>query len=244
MGGRIQSQSFRTRTSASTKAGLLAAVVFAVSACGLESIAALRPPGFVESSDIDNWFVIQLDGSYDPFVFRGVEYYYRIYTKEATSLASDLETHSEVISNGFKRLNSPIDTTTQLERPLLPIGSGTVTLTILGDLFVSGSNTYHAYITGPAAPINTILQARGLPENGALEVRRGVADTNGKFKAWDDFVLGDDDIDGVVTGTGDDQEVQLALYAFNYGKEDIATRVYSRAVYLGNIFVDIDVESE
>ena len=66
-----------------------------------------------------------------------------------------------------------------------------------------------------------------------MQFRRGVWDTDDTFKSFaDDYLSTDPDISGITSGG-----VRLVLYAISYGKQDLSTDAYSRAVPLTHVDV-------
>jgi hypothetical protein len=194
--------------------------------CGIPSIVALRPPQFVSTSNVDNQFTIQLTSDNDEPQLRGVELYYKFYSDTATVPSGNLETRSEVLANGFRRFASTQDKPGLLELPLVNVSAGPLTITV-----TIRDDTSKETSIEPAAAVVSL--------DG--EFRRSVTDTDGEYKSFDDFILGDADLAGVVTVTGV-QDVQIALYAACFGR-DTFTAVYSPTLYMQSIRVSIDVQN-
>lgn len=213
--------------------------------CGLEDDPVLNPPSDPDVSDIYDYFAFRITENNGDAVeepeFRGVEVYYKFYSSIA-EVQSGLVTQSELVSAGFRRFASTDDRTTLIEYPLIPVPDGdrgkraTITL----DFSPLGLVT-------PTQPLLTAVpDAAGLTIP-ATEFRRGVGySVDNTFKKFysedaDGFVKNDGDIPGLTTAG--DHDVYIALYALCYGKKDLASTIYSRALFLSPIEVTIHVTS-
>jgi hypothetical protein len=233
-----------SRASAAACAAAALSIVLVVQGCGLEQIIVLNPPDYYDVSDGLDYFKVRIDGDNDELLeFRGLEIYYRFYALADTPNVL-LGTQSELAAAGFRRLASIEDRLSFIEYPLVKVASG--------DRGKPSTITFDFSPLGLATPALPFLEAVPDVTGDGLtlaetEFRRGILATDNLHKRFyheTDSGLGfkgsDADIAHLGLGPGD-HEVLIALYALSYGKQDLTTTVYSRAVPLQYITVTIHV---
>jgi len=126
-------------------------------------------------------------------------------------------------SKGFKRIASNSDRINNISKPLISLYSGEITVD-----FDGLEDPIHS------EPVATVL----------VELRRGIADKRigfeDQYKPFTVFEEGDSDISSDIWNaiSGDD-DVTLVIYALSYGKRELIIDVYSIAVYLGEIDIEL-----
>ena len=204
---------------------IVALIILLTSSCGLDTIITLKPPEFVGFSDAENYFIFRGTGDYDSYYFRGFELYYKIYL-EGSTVDSNLLNLSELTTKGFKRVFSNSDRINNINKPLIPLDSGEITVDFDG--------LEEPILSEPVATT-------------PVELRRGIADQRighvDEFKPFTVFEQGDLDISSDIwTAISGDNPVTLAIYALSYGKRDLIIDVYSISVYLGQIDIELPYE--
>ena len=227
---------FATRVSPQLSV-LYAALLFLFS-CGLEYILTLNPPDYVETSIANSYFKIRITDSNSENEFRGIELYYRIYGYSDSNLPISFQDYDELITNGFRRLSSISDTVDGVSKPLLKVpvesrGKESIITIDFEEVSIGKVSNGNVFIS--ASP-----QESGAYDLSIFPTRRGVTDTDGSYKKWDDFKASDPDISS--QNFSIDQRAKLLLYALSFGKEDISTVAYSKAVCLFNIEIEIRIE--
>jgi len=215
-------------------------IILFTSSCGLYTIITLEPPEFVGSFDAENYFIFRAAGDYDPYYFRGFEFYYKIYL-EGSIVDSNLLSLSELQSKGFKRIASDSDRINNISKPLIPLDSANYT--DIFDIKVNFSGIEPSSFEpmaentgGTAAPPTTPF---------SIELRRGIAENRfgydvDYYKPFSVFEGGDADIySDIWDYISGNEDVTIALYALSYGKRELIIDVYSIAVYLGQIDIKL-----
>jgi len=216
---------------------ILSLIILSTSSCGLYDIITLKPPEFVGFSDAEHYFKFRATGEYDSYYFRGFELYYKIYlTSETTD--SNLLSLSELQSKGFKRIASDSDRINIVSKPLIPLDSDNHDDTF--DITVDFNGLDEAIPVEPFAAGETVTPVVSF----SVELRRGIADDRiehpDEFKPFSFFKEDDSDISSAIwTAIFGGGEVTIALYALSYGKRDLIIDVYSIAVYLFEIDIDL-----
>ena len=219
--------------------GAALASALLLSTCGLETVLTLAPPEFVATSDASDYFRIRITCDNDEPEFRGVEFYYKLYDSGAVIPDADInhQKYEDVVSAGFTRIASSDDEPGDISKPLIKVPVS--------------SRGKESEITVALADIDDV-KAIGVPkESGAYEeaglpLRRTVIDGEGNYKAFNDFDEGDADISGLGLDQSELEtgaDVKMVLYTLSYGKENLSTPAFSRAVYLENIEITITSQS-
>jgi hypothetical protein len=230
-------------------------LILFVTSCGLYYITTLNPPQFVSFSDADNYFIFRTVGDHDDYLddisFRGFELYYKIYLQGST-VDSNLLSLSELTSNGFKRIADSDDRINNISKPLIPIEHLPAAFPLetnrddTFDITVDFDGLEEAIPSEPfaAADDPTLLP----PVSFSIELRReGIPDNRigheDEFKPFSVFEEGDADISNDIwNAISGGSAVTIALYALSYGKQDLIIDVYSIAVYLFEIDIELPYE--
>ncbi len=238
------------RAESKNTAGLLFLLICILlsSGCGIESPKILFPPictnaenaYFVSAFEFENESKNNAD-----FLF-GYEIVYKFYSPDDEILENDqlLKTSGEeyltetVLNNlfnlsnldnldGYRRLNSSLDTGGNFQRPLIPVNPEfrkDASLSFTAD-FQNIENQKITYMN-----------------HDDIYVGRYVSNDDGTmltgFKPGD-FSISDDDITFDFSGMGGDK-ARLVLYAVSYGKYQAFQNLYSTAVYLGQIEIKLN----
>jgi hypothetical protein len=217
---------------------LLLLLVLLTAGCGLPSPFYLTPPAtptpLATPTGTPYFQVISTTANIEP-EFRGFELYYKCYKTTGDPIESDFGTSS--FESDLRRAG------------FLPVCSET-------DVFASGRSAPLIYIdpTPPTdrgeaftitvdfnSPANAKYEYTG-PKTGtffSVGVRRSVSDGVGKFKTFDptQFQSTDVDISRIFADAQLAGEFYIAMYAMSYGKQDLATTIWSSPVYLGYIHI-------
>jgi hypothetical protein len=205
------------------------AVLFAAG-CGLPSPYFLEPPGYPKlgfASDSTPIFYVESTTANSEPEFRGFELYYKCYKDEA-SIEYGFGTgnqESDLKAAGFLPVCTASDLSPQGRSvPLIPIESDDRGSEFTITLNFNAPDTAAYEYTGP---ISTTVVSTG--------VRRYVFDvdsgTGCKTFAYDQFSPSDPDISAIHSQLSG--AVYIAMYALSYGKQDLATTIWSTPVYLG-----------
>ncbi len=205
---------------------ILAAAVLALAACGLENTPVLDPPG-PTSETTPGSATFHVNYKVTAIAeFRGFEVYYRFYSSDQP-LQKDLGTLDDLRSGGFRRMCSPgtLDEQTLPYNPLIPVDPADRGVDFSTDLvFTLVLSPYLIYNASSPPPYTGL--------------RRSVVDDFDETKFFDQIELlpTDDDLVGVNwTQVGNDRLLYMVAYAISYGLLDLASPLYSEAVYLGYI---------
>ncbi|OHD70910.1 MAG: hypothetical protein A2177_09265 [Spirochaetes bacterium RBG_13_68_11] len=200
---------------------LLAAVILALTGCGLENFPYLVPPGCPDPADTGTP-IFQLQNQRTTVLeFNGFELYYRFFNTEL-EIQTGYSTLNQLTANGYSRMCSEGTLSSQI-RPLItvdPLDQDTVFLIILD--FSNVEN---------AAPVAD-YQGANPPAVNPIPIRRSAVDIDQtKTFRQDDLDEGDSDL-STVTYPGGGDSLYLVVYALSYGLYEY-TPIYSDAVYLG-----------
>lgn len=213
-------------------------LLFLLLSCGLEeNITSLTPPQFFRTDDGDKYFQFIISVSNDETELRGLEIYYKFYSDD-TNLELNLETKDELVAADFKRLSSSTDSLNNYDKPLIPI------------FYYEGGTEYdyrgkESLITVDFSVfyynrLDPIIKAEP-QEAFALEftdfiVRRESTYTSGSYtgdcKPFNDMSVEDSDLDHISVTLNDGYDLNIVLYVLCFGRYDISTPIYSKAVCL------------
>ena len=201
------------------------------SSCGLNDYPYLNPPGVKISNGIDKIAYIYNRTDNDPDVFRGYELYYKIYNSDTPSDISDDDKAiyqtdepepSDLTAQGYKRINTVLDTDDSTTYPMIPLD--------YSDRDSSISISLHF------ENISAASQATGYAEYSGYSnkyfyrtVKEYISLGNYNYKSFkkEDLETGDSDLPSSAPN------YILSLYVFSYGKSDNVYNIYSRPIYLG-----------
>jgi hypothetical protein len=207
--------------------------VLLAAGCGLPQSYYLTPPATptVWAGPTRPYFeVISTTANSEP-EFRGFELYYKCYRIGELIQSSFGETsrESDLLSAQFRPVCSQSDPSPSARGvPLIPIDipDRGKSFTITVD-FNSPLEATYKY-TGP-----------GTSNSVSVGVLRYVSDGAGACKTFDsiEFLATDIDISRIFAEAQaqSDPEFYIAMYAMSYGKQDLATTIWSSPVYLGYI---------
>ena len=217
--------------------------------CGLEdNISSINPPEYSLTSDGDSYFEIRITADNDEDYFRGIEFYYKFYGKDTSpsSLDINLDTHDDLVAANFKRLSSSTDSINNYEKPLVFVlyedrgYESTITVD-----FSDMDDPYIYAEPNPANSINPVdLRPFGLDilQADPLEIYRESTYTEGinypQCKPFNDMDKDDSDLAHISQDFGSYPELKILMYAISYGKYDLTTKLYSKAVCLQYINID------
>ena len=220
--------------------------------CGLEdNIASINPPEYSLTNDVYSYFKIKITADNDEDYFRGIEFYYKFYGKDTSpsSLDINLDTHDDLVAANFKRLSSSTDSINNYEKPLVPVQyedrgyESTITVD-----FSDFDTNNHPYIYAVPDSGNTIDLFDGKPygldidQSDLLEIYRETTYTEGikypQCKPFNDMDKYDTDLAHISQDFGSYPKFKILMYAISYGKYDLTTKLYSKAVWLQYITID------
>jgi len=203
--------------------------------CGLEYLPYLTPPislgpsvnTFTVRKPVDNDTEIDLP----EWQYLGIELYYKFYLPTDTP-DNNLTELSELNTTGFRRISSPGDQATSVQKPLID-GK-----TFLGDInFTINMDNLDIIKTFPTPTVTVVS-----------ETRRGVLYGNFEpdYPFFQQFLFADFDAADADVGasiydyidTTPSSKITMAMYALSYGKKDYVIDLYSDAIYLGDIDVN------
>lgn len=220
--------------------------------CGLEdNIDSINPPEYSLTSDGSKIFEIKITEDNNEDYFRGIEFYYKFYGKDTEPSSSDinLDTYDELITANFKRISKSSDSFNNYVKPLVPVPEedrgyeSKITID-----FSEFDTNNHPYIYAEPDSGNTIDLEDGKPYGleidklDPLDIYREVTypsgDINSPYcKPFNDMLTTDDDLSHIDQDFSD-PELKILLYAISYGKYDLTTKLYSKAVCL--LYINID----
>jgi hypothetical protein len=182
------------------------------------------------TSSVDATFTIRINGTNNEQEFRGIEIFYKLYGSSELSLETNLSTPDELFGHGFRPLVALDDEPGRITKPLLtvPLASRGLESSITIDF----KDIDHPFVA--AQP----LEAGGY-DLSDFEMKRFVEDIFGDFKEFSDMDPLDEDLSHISQDFFNDQDLQLLLYGLSYGKKDIATDAYSKAVCLFDIAITV-----
>jgi hypothetical protein len=197
--------------------------------CGLERVLTLEPPEYILTSDASDFFAVRVPAVSHKYII-GVEFYYKFYPASVGSIPSEvtnIRNFDELLTNGFLRISRATDKLGSVEKPYIEIPVGDrgkeVDITLdFADIDNVVANVEGAFTTDP----------------DPFPLRRGVADSQGEYKAFNDFETSDADISSLGLSSLP-ADVNIILYALSFGREELDTIVYSRTVYLLRIKIEI-----
>jgi len=206
---------------------ILAALLAA--GCGLPSPYFLEPPGYPKlgfASDSTPIFYVESTTVNNEPEFRGFELYYKCYKDEA-SIEDGFgpgNQESDLKAAGFLPVCTASDLSPQGRSvPLIPIDVDDRGSTFTITLNFNAPGTAQYKYNGPVSL-----------ENVSVGVRRFVFDGVNRCKTFDyaSFLAPDADISKIYAELSGGP-IYIAMYALSYGKQDLATTIWSTPVYLG-----------
>ena len=221
--------------------------------CGLEdNIDSINPPHYSLTNIGEQYFQIKITDDNDEDYFRGIEFYYKFYSKDTSPslLEINLDTHDDLVAANFKRLSSSTDSINNYEKPLVPVQyedrgyESTITVD-----FSDFDTNNHPYIYAVPDSGNTIDLFDGKPygldidQSDLLEIYRETTYSYGDInypycKPFNDMNKDDSDLSHITQDFATEKELKILLYAISYGKYDLTTKLYSKAVCLQYINID------
>jgi hypothetical protein len=215
----------------------LLAVVLVATGCGLPAPYYLAPPGMpllgLADFSVPRFYVesTTANGDVNEPDFRGFELYYKLYKDEA-SIQAGFGSDSQLSDmSGFLPMCMSTDTSPQgRSAPLIwidPLDRGEVfTATLNFSMPGAAACTYTGPVTG--TPVS-------------ISVRRAVSTGGTECKTFDylEFMPADADFAAIAADFefGVDS-IFIGVYALSYGKQDLATTIWSSPVYLGWAKID------
>ncbi len=204
--------------------------------CGLEeNIPYLNPPYFLLRSPGSQYFQIKIKDDNDEEYFRGVEFYYKFYHETDTNLEINLDTHDDLTAANFKRLSSSTDSINNYSKPLVfvPLADRGFESEITLDFSDIDDPYLYADPAGvPGLDIPIIPHFELYRESTYIG-----GPNNNKCKPFNDMLTTDSDLSDITQTLSYGDTLTLLLYAISYGKYDLTTKLYSKAVYLQYITI-------
>ena len=203
--------------------------------CGLEYNLALNPPEYVGTSIVDSTFTLRITDANSESEFRGLELYYKFYSRNDTELEINYSSHEQLGANGFRRINSDSDKPGNISLPLLKVppehrGFESTIDIDFSDLGDAGINAQ-----GSSADS---LDLSNMP------IRRGiVSDDQTSFRRFNEYepYYDDGDLLSVDQDFEGNDEIKLLMYAVSFGRQqDSLSPAYSKAICL--FFIEISLK--
>jgi hypothetical protein len=222
--------------------------------CGLEdNITSLNQPQFLQTSDGDKYFKLKITNSNNEEELRGLEFYYKFYDYSIplSSLELNFETKDELVASNFKRLSSSTDSLNNFNKPLIPV--------FTTDYDLDGQNYNFDYRGGeyiftidfsdmddPYIYISPIDSEYGLTFDH-FSIYREVVYTSGvnenECKPFNDMKNDDSDFSHITQLLNNNDEIYIVLYALTFGRYNVFTPIYSKAVCLEYIKLSFTEDS-
>jgi hypothetical protein len=214
-----------------------------LSTCGLEEIAYLPPPVFVSTDAVANTFVFKITHEHglQEQYFRGIELYYKFYQEGNTNFDLNINSVEELRTKGFYRIASNVETSTDINKPLIGISTTQRTalkadvnaeIVITLDFADIDFPDKEPTATGSGTNVQLRREANTYPE----DLPQTAETDKNLFKRFSDMSTSDLDLK-FLEGSGVINNVQLVIYAVSYGMQDIATPIHSRPTYLSSLVI-------
>jgi hypothetical protein len=210
--------------------------------CGIEFIPILPQPIFIGTSIAAGTLQSYTDARHDVGgigeILRGQEFYYKFYRIDAEP-ETGIESVFELEDKGYYRIMSGVnDTPSFVELPLVRIPNtpstprnDVVEVTLdFGDIDNPVVIAYDSENDPPWWP--DFLP--NYEDTSPHPIRRGVYDILDEFKGFSDLAVGDADLLHLAEEDilNPQNNLKLVVYALTFGKEDIATPIYSKPLYM------------
>jgi hypothetical protein len=209
---------------------LLAAVVLALSACGIDLWPYLDPPG-VPAVAVPGTPLFEVIYQAPTIAeFRGFEVYYKFYNSEQP-IQTGITTLEELKAAGFSRMCSP-GTLTQQGLPFVPL----IPVDVADQNQLPPNDTFTTVLDfWLSVPPYMVYGGSVPPANDGI--RRIATDALSNTKTFEESELVKTDVDLANVKWDEvvavDHKLTLVIYALSYGLYEINVPLYSTARYLG-----------